>query len=97
MNNIKMSIRGWEGREWGGRVSLNLGTSALYTGPGPAVNIRIDTGPYKPGRNKLLDCSDSWMRQTMKGVKHSMLPCQWDEGALCSCRCVTVKWDGRVG
>ena len=94
MNDIKMNIRGWEGREWGGRVSLNFGTLALYTGTGPVVNISIDTRPYKLGHNELLGCSDSWMRQTFK---HSTSPCQWDERALCSCGIVTVEWGARVG
>ena len=98
MDDIKTSIRGWKGREWDSRVLLSLGTLALYTGTGPAVNIRIDTRLYNPERNELLGCSDSWMRQTMKikGVKHSMSPCQWDEGPLCSCGCVTVKWGARI-
>ena len=43
MDDIKTSIRGCEGREWGCRVSLDLGTLALYTGTGPAANICIDT------------------------------------------------------
>ena len=77
-------------------MSPNLGTLALYTGTSPAVDICVHTRPYKPGHNELLGCSDSWIRQTMKGVKHSTSPCQWDEGALCSCGHVTVKWGARV-
>ena len=84
---------------WGcafSRVSPNLGTLALYIGTSPAVSICIDTRPYKLDCNELLGCSDSWMGQTMKGVKHSTLPCQWDEGVLCSSGRVTVKWCARV-
>ena len=85
MDDIKTRIWGWEGRMWGGRLLLNLGMLSLYTGTGPVANICIDTGPYKPGRNELPGCLDSWMRQTMKGFKHSTSPCHWDEGALWTC------------
>ena len=85
-----------KGREWGCRVSLDLGTLALYTGTGPAANICIDTRPYEPGRDELLGCSDSWMGQTMKGVKHSTSPCQWDKRALCSFGRLTVEWGANV-
>ena len=77
-------------------MSLNLGTLTPYTGTSPAANISIDTRPYEPGGDELLGSPDSWMRETMKRVKHSASPCQWDKGALCSCGRVTVEGGARV-
>ena len=65
MDDIKTSIGGWEGREWGGGVSLNLGTLTLYARASPATYIGIDTRQYESGNDELLGCSDSWMRQTV--------------------------------
>ena len=54
---------------------MNLGMLTLYTGMSPAVNVSIDTGVYKLGSDELLNCSDFWVRQTVKGVKHNAPPC----------------------
>ena len=61
VNNIKTGVGLWKGREWSSRVSLNLGSLALYARTSPATNISIDARPYETGRDEFLGCSYSGM------------------------------------
>lgn len=62
MDDIKTSIRCWEGCKWGGGVSLNPGTLTLHAGASPVADISIDIRPHKTSSDEFLGGSDSWMR-----------------------------------
>ena len=62
MDDIESGVRNGEGREWGDRVSLYLGTLTLYIRRLVSIgDIGIDTRPHKPGSDELLCRSDSWV------------------------------------
>ena len=63
-------------------MSLHFSTLALYTGPRPTTNVRVDPRPDKARGDESLSGSDTGVGEFVERFENDTTPGLWNNGAV---------------